>query len=71
MFYHHVHFMYNFFFSLGDKAVVPATESQSRSDTTQETQSAFSLKVEAALSEVDVLVRLSHKKLAEIKVRGT
>lgn len=57
-------------FSLADSAVVPAPDSQGGSDTGQKTESTVSLKVEAALSEVDVTVRFSQKNLAEMKVRG-
>ena len=36
----------------------------------QKTRRTVSLKVEAALSEVDVLFRFSQKNLADVKVRG-
>ncbi|KAL9969256.1 hypothetical protein ACROYT_G021452 [Oculina patagonica] len=56
--------------SLGDTSSVPTLDSQSSPETGQKAQSTVSLKVEAALSEVDILVRHSHKNLADIKVRG-
>ena len=50
--------------------MAPAPDSPNGSDTDQKTRSTVSLKVEAALSEVDVLFRLSQKNLADVKVRG-
>ena len=31
----------------------------------------FSLKVETTLSEIEVLIRISEKNLAEVKIQGT
>lgn len=60
-----------FYFSLGDTSTsVPASDSQNNLETGQKGQRTVSLKVEATLSELDVLVRQPHKKLADIKVRG-
>ena len=63
-----IYIFYNF--SFGDTSSAPVPDSQSTQGTGQKVQSAVSLKVNAALSEVDVLVRLSHKNLADVKVRG-
>lgn len=60
-----------FYFSLGDTSTsVPASDSQNNLETGQKGQRTVSLKVEATLSELDVLVRQPRKKLADIKVRG-
>ena len=61
-------------FSLGDTASVPTPDSHTKPETSQKAQieqSTVSFKVEATLSEVNVIMRHSHKDLADIKVRGT
>ena len=58
-------------FSLGESSTKPAPGIPGGSGPDQKTTSTVSLKVEAALSEVDLLVRGFHKSLAEVKVRGT
>ena len=58
-------------FSLGETTTKPAPVIPGGSGPDQKTTSTVSLKVEAALLEVDVLVRVFHKSLAEVKVRGT
>lgn len=59
------------YFSLGDTSTnVPAPDGQNKPETGQKEQSTVSLKVEATLSEVDILLRQPRKNLADIKVRG-
>ena len=62
---------YYFFFSLGETSTSsPAPATQNDPETGQKEQRTVSLKVEATLSEVDVLLRQPRKNLADIKVRG-
>ena len=63
-----------FFFlncSLGDSSSAQKPDSAINTDSEQKVQSVVSLKLNAELSEVDVLVRISHKNLARVKVQGT
>lgn len=60
-----------FYFSLGDTSTSgPAPDGQKNSEPGQKGQMTVSMKVEATLSEVDVLLRQPRKNLADIKVRG-
>lgn len=60
-----------FYFSLGESSTSTlAPDVQNKPETGQKGQRTVSLKVEAALSEVDVLLRQPRKNLADIKVRG-
>lgn len=56
---------------MGETTTKPAPVVAEGSDSDQKATSTVSLKVEAALSEVDLLVRVFHKSLAKVKVRGT
>ena len=61
----------NFFFSRGEtSSSSPAQAVQNNPETGQKGQRTVSLKVEATLSEIDVLLRQPRKNLADIKVRG-
>ena len=63
-----------FFFlncSLGESSSAQKPDSAINTDSEQKVQSVVSLKLNAELSEVDVLVRISHKNLARVKVQGT
>ena len=59
------------FCSVKGTDVAPASEAGQESSLEKKTiAGTVSLKAEAALSELDVLVRVSDKNLAEIKIRG-
>ena len=61
---------YNFFVSLGETSASAPAPGVQNNETGQKGQRTVSVKVEATLSEVDVLLRQPRKSLADIKVRG-
>lgn len=52
--------------------MTPTPTSDQESLTTEKSMGgSVSLKVETTLSEIEVLIRVSEKNLAEVKIRGT